>query len=134
MKRFYGIVFAALGLLIAIGPQFLFRVCDSHTMICHWTAQAEIGIGAIIALLGISMFIFSDIKIQLGLSIGILLSGIHALLVPHLLIGGCATPSMPCKTTAFPAITAISILLLAGILFYIFQISRKVSGRYNTQV
>ena len=131
MRRVTAIIFSALGLLLALGPQFLFKVCDSHTMICHWTAQAEIGIGGIIALLGVAMLIFTDIKIRLGLSIGILLSGIHALLVPHVLIGGCSTPSMACNTTAFPAITVISILLLVGVSFYIIHFLRKISSIKN---
>ena len=127
MRRVTAIIYTALGLLLALGPQFLFKVCDSHTMVCHWTAQAEIGIGGIIALLGVAMFIFTDVKIQLGLSIGILLSGIFALLVPHLLIGGCSTASMACNTIAFPAITVICILLLVGVLINIIYSLRKLS-------
>ena len=130
MKRSIGIIVLIMGLLLALGPQFLFKVCDSHTMRCHWTAQAEIGIGGVIALLGIALIIFTDIKIQLGLSIGILLSGIHALLVPHALIGGCSTPSMACNTTAFPAITVISVLLFVGVTSYMIPILRKIPG-YN---
>ena len=126
MKRIIGIVVAIFGLLLALGPQFLFKVCDSQTiMLCHWTARAEIGIGMIIALLGVAMIIFTDIRIHLGLSIGIFLSGIYALLVPHVFIGGCAMPTMACNTTAFPSITVISILLLAGILVHLFY-SRRV--------
>ena len=132
MKRIIGIIVAVVGLLLALGPRFIFKVCDSHTMICHWTAQAEIGIGIIIALLGIALVIFSDIRIQLGLSIGIFLSGIYALLVPHVLIGGCATSSMPCNTTAFPSITVICILLLVGISSRIFFIFRKISSDKRT--
>ena len=129
MKRIIGIGIITVGILLALGPQFLFKVCDTdpNIMRCHWTAQAEIGIGGIIALLGIAMFIFADIKIRLGLSIGILLSGICALLVPHVLIGGCSTASMACNTTAFPAITVISILLLAGVLINIIHSLRKLS-------
>ncbi|MDR2402558.1 MAG: DUF4418 family protein [Spirochaetaceae bacterium] len=35
------------GLLIALGPQFLFKVCPimgDMIMKCHWPAQAEIGV------------------------------------------------------------------------------------------
>ena len=128
MKRTIGIIVVVPGLLLALGPQFLFKVCDSHTMVCHWTAQAEIGIGIVIALLGITLVIFTDIRIQLGLSIGIFLSGIYALLVPHLLIGVCATPSMPCNTTAFPTITILCVFLLVGISFRIFMLLRRISS------
>jgi hypothetical protein len=46
------------------------------------------------------------------LTIGIFLSGVLALLIPHALIGGCVMHNMPCRKIAFPAITVISILLL----------------------
>jgi hypothetical protein len=103
------------GLLIALGPQFLFTVCPvmgDMVMKCHWTAQVEIGVGALIAALGIALVVFAGPQIRLGLTIGIFLSGVLALLIPHALIGGCAMPSMPCRKIAFPAITVISILLL----------------------
>jgi hypothetical protein len=104
------------GLLIALGPQFLFKVCpvvDGMYMKCHWSARAEIGIGGpLIAGLGIALIFFANPKIRLGLTIGIFLSGVLALLIPHVLIGGCAMHSMVCRKAAFPAITVMSILLL----------------------
>ena len=116
------------GLLIALGPQLLFKVCEpmgENFMKCHWSAQAEIGIGAVIAALGIALILFVNLKVRLGLAIGILLSGIHALLIPHVLIGGCAMESMPCRKIAFTAITVISILLIIGLGFYTAYLARK---------
>jgi len=127
-KRIAGIVFAALGLLLALGPQFLFKVCpvmDDMFMRCHWTAQAEIGVGAVIAALGIALALFTDLKMRRGLVIGILLSGILALLIPHALIGGCPMPSMPCRKIAIPALSVISILLLIGGALYTLYLARK---------
>jgi len=127
-KRIFGIVFAVLGLLLALGPQFLFKVCpvmeDIH-MKCHWTAQAEIGIGALIAALGIALTFFASAKTRLGLTISVFLSGILALLIPHVLIGGCPMDTMPCRKIAFPAITVISILLLISAGFYTAYLARK---------
>jgi hypothetical protein len=105
------------GLLIALGPQFLFKVCPvmgDMIMKCHWSAQAEIGAGALIAALGIALIFFADSKTRLGLTIGIFLSGVLALFIPHGLIGGCPMHSMACRKAAFPAITVLSILLLTG--------------------
>ncbi|MDR2795312.1 MAG: DUF4418 family protein [Spirochaetaceae bacterium] len=105
------------GLLIALGPQFLFPVCPVEGgmfMKCHWSAQAEIGVGAVIAVLGIALVIFANSKIRLGLTIGIFLSAVLSLLIPHALIGGCAMQSMPCRKISFPSIVVISILLLIG--------------------
>jgi len=128
LKRIIGIIFTVLGLLIALGPQFLFKVCEPKgdmIMKCFWSARAEIGVGAVIAALGIALIVFSCSKIRLGLVIGILLSGINALLIPHALIGGCAMHSMPCRKIAFPAITVIGILLLIGAGIYIFVLSKQ---------
>ena len=116
------------GLLIALGPQFLFKVCpvmDDMYMKCHWSAQAEIGVGALIAALGLASFFFASSKIRMGLTIGIFLSAVLALLIPHGLIGGCAMHSMACRKVAFPAITVISILLLIGTGLYTAYLARK---------
>ena len=123
-----GVAAIVLGLLIALGPQFLFKVCEpmgENFMKCYWSAQAEIGIGAVIAALGVALILFANLKTRLGLTIGILLSGILALLIPHALIGGCAMESMQCRKIAFPAITVISILLLIGSGFYTAYLARK---------
>jgi hypothetical protein len=118
-----------LGLLIALGPQFLFKVCpvvDDMYMRCHWSAQAEIGIGGILIVgLGIALIFFANPKIRLGLTIGIFLSGVLALLIPHALIGGCVMHNMPCRKITFPAITAISILLLIGMAFNVLYLARQ---------
>jgi hypothetical protein len=117
MKRsiIFGSIVIVLGLLIALGPQFLFKVCahgDDGFPHCHWSAQAEIGMGFLIAALGICMIVFTDPKTHMGLSIGIFLAGITALFIPHALIGGCGMMTMQCRKVAFPAITAESVVLL----------------------
>jgi hypothetical protein len=118
-----------LGLLIALGPQFLFKVCgltaEGGFMRCHWSAQAEIGVGMLIAALGMASLVFADSKIRLGLTIGIFLSGVLALLVPHGLIGGCAMHTMQCRKVAFPSITVIAILLLIGAVLNAAYLVRK---------
>jgi len=117
MKRsiIFAAVVIALGFLIALGPQFLFKVCahgEESFPHCHWSAQAEIGIGLLIAALGICMIVFTDVRTRLGLLIGILLASIIALAVPHTLIGGCGMMSMQCRKVAFPALTIESVVLL----------------------
>ena len=133
-----GAVVIVLGLLIAFGPQFLFKTCSPVAMateevliddcgddgscscsgtklsfpLCHWSARAEIGIGFLIAALGICLIVFTDLKTQQGLTIGVFLSSIIALSVPHVLIGGCKASTMDCRRVAFPALTVIGIVLL----------------------
>jgi len=110
-----GSIVIALGLLIALGPQFLFKVCDHGEAgypHCHWSGQAEIGIGFLIVALGACMLVFTDPKTHLGLLIGILLASIITLAVPHFLIGGCGMMTMRCRRLAFPALTIESVVLL----------------------
>jgi hypothetical protein len=86
-------------------------------------------VGALIAVLGIALAVFANPKTRLGLAIGIFLSGILALLVPHALIGGCPMPSMPCRKIGFPSLTVISILLLIGsglYSFYLFNLKGRI--------
>ncbi|MCL2444080.1 MAG: DUF4418 family protein [Treponema sp.] len=126
-----GSVFVIMGLLIALGPQVLFKVCthgESGFPLCHWTAQAEIGIGLLIAALGICMIVFSDLKTHLGLSIGLFMAGLIALFIPHSLIGGCLIDTMACRKVAFPALTVkciVVMILSATVLVYCEIKSRK---------
>jgi len=134
----FSAVITVLGLFIALGPQFLFKVCDpamvstgeaedccadsetsnccapaaSDLPVCHWTAQAEIGVGLLIAALGICMVVFTDPKTQQGLAISVFFTAIVALFIPNTLIGGCDSMAMACHRIAFPALTIESIVLL----------------------
>jgi len=119
-----GGIITVLGLFIAFGPQFLFKVCSTSCSCCgdiptcQWTARAEIGIGMLIAALGLCFIVLNDSKTQLGLMIGVFLSGIVALAIPHALIGGCEMKTMACHRVAFPAITVICAVLLIGSAVY----------------
>jgi len=118
----------ALGLLIALGPQFLFKGCGVHhdnVPVCFWALRAEICTGLIIAALGICFIIFSDLRTHTGLLIGVFLTGIVALFIPHLLIGGCAGAQMACRRVAFPALTILCIVVLAGAVAYMIYIEKK---------
>jgi hypothetical protein len=75
--------------------------------------------------IGIALVFFTNPKIRLGLTIGIFLSGVLALLIPHVLIGGCAMHTMPCRKIAFPAITVVSILLLIAAALNGLYLARK---------
>jgi hypothetical protein len=130
-RIFSGGAVIVFGLLIALGPQFLFKVCPVEggmIMKCHWSAQAEIGIGALIAALGAALIVFANPNTRLGLTIGIFLSGVLALLIPHVLIGGCSGHSMPCQKITFPALTVISVLLLIAAAFNALYLARKKEG------
>jgi hypothetical protein len=114
---FNGATMVLFGLLIAFGPQFLFKACEvtaDSIPRCHWSCQAEIGIGMIIAMLGICLIVFNDLKTRMGLAIGIFFVSILALLIPHVLIGGCSMMTMACRRVAFPVLSVICVLVLVG--------------------
>ncbi|MDR0877983.1 MAG: DUF4418 family protein [Treponema sp.] len=115
-RLIFGIFFALIGLLIAIGPYTLFPVCESMgTMImkCFWTRRAELGIGLLIAILGILTILFKSPQIRLGLGIGVFLNGALALLIPTALIGVCADPHEPCRLLTLPSLSVLSGILIA---------------------
>jgi len=119
MKRTFitGLVTILLGLLIALGPQTLFKVCghdEGSFPLCHWSARAEIGAGLLISALGICLIGFSDLGTQLGLTIGIFFASIVALFIPHVLIGGCGDMAMACRRVAFPVLSIICAVTIIG--------------------
>jgi hypothetical protein len=130
-------IVVALGLLIALSPQFLFKVCTTHGgtfPLCHWTARAELGMGMLIAALGICFIVFNDPKTQLGLTIGIFLTSIMVIGIPHALIGGCKSNEMACRKVAFPAITIVGIILLVYSIILIVLSERKISHNARASV
>ena len=119
------------GLLIALGPQFLFTACPPHDgswSRCHWSVQAVLGVGFLIAALGLCMVFFSELKTHIGLNVGILLAGIVTLSIPYSLIGGCSSHEMRCWKVAFPAITVISAVVLAGAIAYFIYLGKKTKA------
>jgi uncharacterized integral membrane protein len=123
-----GAVTIVLGLLIAFGPQFIFKVCnvtEESVPLCHWSAQAEIGMGMILVALGGCFLVFAEQKTRFGLTIGVFLISIIVLFIPHALIGGCSMMSMACRRVAFPALSVISILLLMGSMANMFFLEGK---------
>lgn len=81
-------------------------------MKCFWTARAELGIGIVIAILGLLQIVFPSVQRRQGLNISIILNGILALLVPRYLIGICNDVHASCRSLTLPALTIISSLLI----------------------
>jgi hypothetical protein len=126
-----GISFIILGVLIAIGPLYIFKVCSpmgKEVMKCFYTAKAEIGVGSLIAILGILLFVFKSTQTRFGISISITLAGVLAGLIPTVFIGVCGMSAMHCHMVTLPAIIVLSILTIVGSIInaiYLFSLIKR---------
>lgn len=110
-----GILFTILGLLIAIGPHTLFSVCEAMEgkfMKCHWTAQAESGIGAAIVLAGFLSFFFVKEELRIGIYLATSIQAIVVILIPSTLIGVCGGEHMRCHALTLPALNILGVITL----------------------
>ena len=121
MKK--GNVFAAvivvIGILIAVlptwGPAAVCPLPDGgRWMKCHWMGMAELGVGALAALLGVLMFLQQDKGVRRGLSQALAGLSLLAAALPGGLIGGCKNLQMPCQAVSIPVLYALS----AGLLLF----------------
>ncbi|PJM73028.1 hypothetical protein CS006_07215 [Bifidobacterium primatium] len=112
-RLFASIPSIVFGVLIAIAPHTFAHVCKvtEMAMKCHWTAQAEIGVGAMIAVLGL-IALFVEPKIRVGLSIAVILAGVLAIAVPTVLIGVCPGAMMHCHMVARPTLIVLGVLTI----------------------
>ena len=118
----FAAVIVVIGILIAVLPSWgPAAVCPlqegGRWMKCHWMGMAELGVGALAALLGVLMFLQKDRGVRKGLAQA--LAGISVLVaaLPGGLIGGCKNLQMPCQTVSIPVLYALSAgLLLSSLL------------------
>jgi len=102
------------GIIITLIPTVIFPVCDSSEMkmACYYSGQTEIGLGILIALLGIISVLFRDRGIRAGISISQALISVFVILFPYKLIGLCKMETMACRLKTFPAIIVVGVLLI----------------------
>lgn len=89
------------------GSQGSMKVSAAMVMKCYWTARAELGIGLLIALLGVVLLAFKSASVRLGFSLALIPIGILTLLIPGPLIGVCGGARMTCRWQALPALTVL---------------------------
>ena len=134
-RTIFGGLTAILGVLIALIPAFIFPVCEvgEKVMKCHWSAQAELGVGTIIFILGIFIIAFKSKQFNLGISFASVLNGIFALLIPNIIIGMCMKEDMQCRSLTAPALSVASTLVIVINIINIILIYRatKKDGGQN---
>ena len=112
-KLFAAIAQFVLGVLIAVAPRTFAHVCEvtdmTMPMACHYTAQAALGIGIVIALLAI-IGLFVAEATRAGLDIANAVLGVLVILVPTVLIGVCKGAMMHCHMVTLPTLIVLGVL------------------------
>jgi hypothetical protein len=126
-----GIVITLLGLLLAVGTQTIFPVCEAGDKImkCFWTGRAATGIGGVITVIGIRLLLFGNKRTRIGLLLALVPIGIYAVLIPNLLIGVCGGAHMNCRALALPAITIIGATVIVFAIASTIWLSKSDKGR-----
>lgn len=128
-KNIVAILIVILGVVMLLIPQFIAPVCpihDGHIMKCHWMGQAVIGLGCVVAVLGLLMLISKESKVAAAFSISAALVSGLAIAVSTHLIGGCSHHHMSCQMHTIPAVTIVGgILLVLGLGFAIYDRFQK---------
>ena len=141
-RRISGIIFIVTGLLIAIGPQTVFKPCTALLelvsgrmvpMRCHWAAAAETGIGGAIAFLGLLLLFFpvgskGSSQLRLGLSISLAVMGLVTVLLPTKLIGVCMTKTMECNLLMLPMLMVLGSAVIAAALANVFLLYKEAAS------
>ena len=112
-NKILAVITAVLGLLAAIGPRTIFPVCSAAEMKmkCYYTANAELAVGIIAALIGIAIILIDKNKAKLVLSAVQAVLGLVIILIPTAIIGVCGSPMMHCVSTTKPALIVIGALV-----------------------
>ena len=107
------VLFILSGVLLVLIPTVLFPVCSTEKMkmACYFTKKAEIGLGIVIAALGVLYFFFKNEGVRLGISLSQILLTVLVLAYPLKLIGICKNSEMACRVKTLPALIVASVLL-----------------------
>ncbi|MDR1884704.1 MAG: DUF4418 family protein [Synergistaceae bacterium] len=126
-----GLFFIVFGVLIAVGPKYIFKICEQdhgHATNCLWTARAELGIGIVIALLGAAYILSREVPLLAGLSLSLVLNGALAFLIPNILMGMCEHPHMDCRLVTLPSLNVISLTATLAAAANTVRLIRKYRG------
>ena len=116
--RITGIIIAVLGLVTALIPTLIFKVCkamDGKFMKCHWTSQTEVALGVATLVLGLLIVLSKEKAAASAYSVASAINGALVILIPTAVIGVCGSADMSCNSGTRPAlIIACSLIILAA--------------------
>ena len=124
-----GIVIAILGILTALIPTQIFKVCeamDGKFMKCHWTSQVEVALAIATIVLGLLIILSKEKAAASAYSVASAINGVLVILIPTVVIGVCGSAEMPCHSGTQPAlIIAGSLIALAGLVNAVLYLTSK---------
>jgi hypothetical protein len=115
-----GIVTAVVGLLIILTPVIL-PVCEGLLelvngkqvpMRCFWTARAEMIIGALVLIAGLTIAFTKSVEARRRLNLQVVFLGVAAILTPLFIIPTCMNPDMACNIGTKPALIILGVITL----------------------
>lgn len=116
-NKITGIVIAFLGLLTALIPTVIFKVCaamDGKFMKCHWTSQVEVALGIAVLVLGLLTVLSKENAAASAYAIASAVNGVLVILIPTVVIGVCGSADMPCHSGTKPALIIAGALIAAA--------------------
>jgi drug/metabolite transporter (DMT)-like permease len=127
-----GILLVLLGVLIILSPWVIFPVCEMHglfvetkagmqlPMPCGYTARAETGIGALIAVAGGLLVARRTTETRQAVGIFSTAAGLLVILYPTILIGMCRLADHPCRQLTLPALELLgaAVIIIGGYLLW----------------
>lgn len=123
-NKITGIVIALLGLLTALIPTVIFKVCaamDGKFMKCHWTSQVEVALGIAVLVLGLLIVLSKENAAASAYAVASAVNGVLVILIPTVVIGVCGSADMPCHSGTKPA------LIIAGALIIVVALINTIS-------
>ena len=123
-NKITGIVIALLGLLTALIPTVIFKVCaamDGKFMKCHWTSQVEVALGIAVLALGLLIVLAKENAASSAYAVASAINGVLVFLIPTVVIGVCGSADMPCHSGTKPA------LIIAGALIIVVALINTIS-------
>ncbi|MDF7666309.1 DUF4418 family protein [Orbaceae bacterium ESL0727] len=139
--------FMIAGLLVITIPLYILPVCplpnpmsipsdtamhDSvhavgNIMRCHWTRQAEIGIGSVIVVIGLLMLFSRTLFIRMGLSMALACIALLVAAIPTLLIGVCPGEMMDCHAGTLPGEVLLSAVIFIVAILNTLYLNKKAN-------
>ncbi len=104
-------------------------------MKCSWTARAEIGVGGVIAIVGLLLIFTASSQIRFGLNLAVGFMGLLSFLLPSVFIGVCGSDRMGCRSLTLPVLSILSGSVMAVSIFngiYLYKIHKGERKAYES--